>query len=137
MSYVSGAYTVSFLLVIFGLLFFLAGHNTGNKDKKMGIHTLFYLLGFCYLILAHFSLMSGVAYQTEYANNATCENILNHTVEAPANTIAYYHVDSCASRGRYELADNILVIYIWFGGGLTMLFMFSLVWMFGRMVKMW
>lgn len=114
------AYTLAGFLIVFAIFFFYTGFKLrGGSDNRLFstvhvVKTFFLLLGLLYLMLAHFSVYSGLAYSIELTNRAPCENVVNQSVyNVSTDSTTYTYTDSCLSRATPVGVQRLFGAFGW------------------------
>lgn len=109
MTFSSSAYLLAGFLTIYSLIFLWISYReqrSGLFSAKTGL----FVFGISYLVIAHFSVLTGLAYSIEQTNLAPCENIVN-TSTYNGTTTTYTHIDSCYNRVVPEAIQQLYVAF--------------------------
>lgn len=126
MSVASTCFLLAFFFTAYALAFVWLRVTTPETERKhlLNPKNLAFAFILLYVALAHFSVLTGIAYSVEKDTAAPCENIISQTSLNETNNITTYtYADSCAGDARPATLEVLykLVGYLIYGG---LLFMF-------------
>ena len=126
MSITATCLTLAFFFSLYAVLFIVARATSKPDEKKklLSFHNASVAFIILYVALAHFSILTSIAYAVEKDTAAPCENVISTTtLNTTSNTTTYTYADSCAGDARPATLEVLykLVGYLIYGGFIALL----------------
>ena len=107
------AFVLAAFLTLYGIIFFTLGNKaTGKLFGIMPMKALFFIFGFLYVAIAHFSIVSAVAYGVDVSELSPCENVVSNSTVVSTTVVAYEYHDSCRDREAPKSTERLYKVLL-------------------------
>lgn len=113
--FTSTAYMFAAFLTLYGVMFlYIASKTADNSNDKQSVwhwRSVFFIFGFAYLALAHWTFLIGLGNTLYLTNLAPCQQLLSNSTDVNSTFTVYTFVDSCATREVPKANERLYVIF--------------------------